>query len=248
MAPQDRHHDSHERPGQKRGRLGLEGANTLVQTLAILGAGAWGVYTFVYEARIKPGLAPPSVSVKTDLARVGERGDRVAIRSTVTRTNVGQAGVRVLGLTYTVVGIRTRFAEPGAQGEAEMASREAAFRASLSGMATVDSARDYVRESGAPILRQGVLFSGATTLPTEPSDLNPGESVSRDVIVYVDRKAFDAVRFEVRLAYAKEDGPPVRLRFEEGADGVLAAVPAEPCPTPKCPLRTTDFATEFSLW
>ncbi|AMB47042.1 hypothetical protein [Methylobacterium sp. AMS5] len=245
MAPQDRQPDRHEGPGRQRRGLGLEGANTLVQTLAILGAGAWGVYTFVYEARIKPGLAPPSVSVKTDLARVGVRGDRVAIRSTVTRTNVGQAGVRVLGLTYTVVGIRTRFSESSD----DTAAREAAFRASLSGTANVDAARDYVRESGGmPILRQGLLFSGATPLPSEPSDLNPGESVSRDVIVYADRKTFDAVRFEVRLAYAKEDDPPVRLRFEAGADGVLATVPAEPCPAPKCPLRATDFATEFSLW
>ena len=247
MAPRDRHQDSHRRPDRTRRRLGLEGANTLVQTLAILGAGAWGVYTFVYEARIKPGLAPPSVSVKTDLVRVGERGDRVAIRSTVTRTNVGQAGVRVLGLTYTVIGLRTRFSEPDREA-AETTAREAAFRAALSGSASVESARDYVRESGAPILRQGVLFSGATALPSEPSELNPGESVSRDVIVYADRKAFDAVRFEVRLAYAKEDDPPVRLRFEAGADGVLATVPVEPCPAPKCPLRTTDFATEFSLW
>lgn len=249
MAPRDSHRDGHRdnpvRPDRKRRRLGLEGASTLVQTLAILGAGAWGVYTFVYEARIKPGLAPPSVSVKTDLARVGERGDRVAIRSTVTRTNVGQAGVRVLGLTYTVVGIRTRFSEPGR----DDAAREAAFRAALCGAANVDSTRDYVRESGGePILRQGVLFSGATDLPSEPSDLNPGESVSRDVIVYADRKTFDAVRFEVRLAYAKEDDRPVRLRFEAGADGVLSTVPVEPCPAPKCPLRTTDFATEFSLW
>ena len=238
-----------DRPRDARRRLGLEGVNTLVQTLAILGAGAWGVYTFVYEARIKPGLAPPSVSVKTDLVRVGERGDRVAIRSTVTRTNVGQAGVRVLGLTYTVIGIRARFIEPDTDEGKGAAAREAAFRASLSGSASVDAARDYARESaGPPILRQGVLFSGATDLPSEPSDLNPGESVSRDVIVYADRKAFDAVRFEVRLTYAKEDDPPVRLRFEAGADGVLSTVPAEPCAAPACPLRSTDFATEFSLW
>ncbi len=249
MAPPDSHEEPGKEPDKKRRRLGLTGANTLVQTLAILGAGAWGVYTFVYEARIKPGLAPPSVSVKTDLARVGERGDRVAIRSTVTRSNVGQAGVRVLGLTYTAIGIRTRFSEPQADAAGQGATSEAAFRASLAGRASVDAARDYVRESvGPPILRQGVLFSGATDLPSEPSDLNPGESVSRDVIVYADRKTFDAVRFEVRLAYAKEDDPPVRLRFEAGADGVLATVPAEPCPAPNCPLRTTDFATEFSLW
>ncbi|GAB6845243.1 hypothetical protein HNR00_004790 [Methylorubrum rhodinum] len=232
-----------ERP---KPRLGLDRANTLVQTLAILGAGAWGVYTFIYEARIKPGFEPPSVTVKTDLVRVGERDHHVAIRSTVTRTNVGHAGVRVLGLTYTVIGLRTRFAPPGP----DAAAREAEFRRSLDRAATVDAARDYVRESATevPILRQGVLFSGATDLPSEPSELNPGEAVSRDLIVYADRTEFDAVRFEVRLAYAREDAAPVRLRFETQGDGTLGLAPAAACPAPNCPLRSTDFATEFSLW
>lgn len=116
--------------------------------------------------------------------------------------------------------------------------------------ATVDAARDSVRESAtqAPILRQGVLFSGATDLPSEPSELNPGEAVSRDLIVYADRTEFDAVRFEVRLAYAREDAAPLRLRFETQGDGTLGLAPAAPCPAPNCPLRTTDVATEFSLW
>ena len=87
----------------------LERANALVQTLAILAAGAWAVYTFIYEARIKPALEPPAVSVTTSLVRAGERDRHVAIRSTVTRKNVGQTGVRVLGLVYNVTGVRVRF-------------------------------------------------------------------------------------------------------------------------------------------
>src|ERR687893_3338016 len=97
-------------------RFGMETLNSAVQTLAIVLAGAWGVYTFVYEAKIAPGLAPPSVSVTSALERVGEKEDLVAIRSTVTRTNVGQAEVRILGLTYNVVGVRVRFAEDPAAG------------------------------------------------------------------------------------------------------------------------------------
>src|SRR3712207_1115101 len=92
-------------------RFGLEALNSAVQTLAIVLAGAWAVYTFVYEAKIAPGLPPPSVSVTTKLERVGQRDGVVAIRSTVTRTNVGQAEVRVLGLTYNVVGVKVRFGE-----------------------------------------------------------------------------------------------------------------------------------------
>lgn len=224
-----------------RRRLGLSGLNSVVQTLAILGAGAWAVYTFIYEAKIKPSLEPAAVSVKTDLVKAGERGERVAIRSTVTRTNVGQTGVSVLGLTYTVVGLKTRVSTD------DRAQREAAFEAALGRSASVGIARDYVEEAEVVILRQGVLFSGGTDLASEPSDLNPGETVSRDLILYADRGRFDAVRVTVSLAYAKE-GEAVRLRFETGREGELALAPAGPCPAGTCPLRTTDFATEFSLW
>ena len=92
-------------------RFNMDTVNAAVQTLAILGAGAWAIYTFVYEAKIVPGLAPPTVSVTSVLEKAGERGDLVAIRSTVNRNNVGQTGVRVLGLTYNVVGVRMRFGE-----------------------------------------------------------------------------------------------------------------------------------------
>src|SRR5918997_2323737 len=92
-------------------KFSMETLNSAVQTLAIVGAGAWAVYTFIYEAKIAPDLAPPSVSVTSALEKVGQRGDLVAIRSTVTRTNVGQTEVRVLGLTYNVVGVKMHFAE-----------------------------------------------------------------------------------------------------------------------------------------
>ncbi|MBY0295896.1 MAG: hypothetical protein K2X71_07655 [Methylobacterium sp.] len=224
-------------------RFDAERINTLVQTLAILGAGAWGVYTFIYEARIKPGLEPPAVSVTTTLAKAGERNDHVAIRSTVTRRNVGQTGVRILGLVYNVIGVRARFAERADPG---------AFDQNLDGASRIAAARGYILgEPGTVILRQGVLFAGATEAQAEASDLNPGEAVSRDLIVYADRTQYDFVRFEVSFAYTREDDPPVRLRFEADRDGALALKPRAECradPAPCRPLRTTDFGTEFSLW
>lgn len=231
-----------DRADAKPRRVDADRLNALVQTLAILAAGAWGVYTFVYEARIKPSFEPPSVSVTTNLVRAGERGDHVAIRSTVTRKNVGQASVRVLGLAYNVIGVRVRFGE-GADGAGaeRIEDRDA-----------VTAARSYrLDEPGTVILRQGVLFAGATEQAAEPSDLNPGEAVSRDLIVYADRTKYDFVRFEVSLAYAREDDPPVRLRFETAHDGSLALKPRADCtgPAQTCAaLKTTEFGTAFSLW
>ncbi len=230
-----------EEPGPTPSGFGWETLNTAVQTLAIVGAGAWAVYTFIYEAKIAPGLAPPSVTVTSVLERVGQREDMVAIRSTVTRTNVGQAEVRVLGLTYNVVGVRTRFA-----------AAAGAMPDPPPGSSTVIQAKYYDEAgSGEVLLRHGVLFEGATASPSTPSGLNPGEAVSRDLIFYADPTKFDSIRFLVGLSYAKMSEPPVPLAFEIGQDGRISAVPdpscrAEPsrCKAP----TTTDFGTEFSLW
>ncbi len=232
-------------PEPAASKFGMETLSSVVQTLAIVLAGAWGVYTFVYEAKIAPGLAPPSVSVTSTLERVGQRGDLVAVRSTVTRTNVGRAEVRVLGLTYNVVGVRARFAgdTPPAAG---------AMPGELPRSSTVAQARYYDEAGGGEvILRHGVLFEGATELPSEPSALNPGEAVSRDLVFYADATRFDSLRFEVALSYAKASEPPVPLAFEVGRDGRLAAVPGPGCraePARCRALVTTDFGTEFSLW
>jgi hypothetical protein len=230
-------------PGPTASKFGMETLNSAVQTLAIVLAGAWGVYTFVYEAKIAPGLAPPSVSVTSALERVGERDGMVAIRSTVTRTNVGQAEVRVLGLTYNVVGVRTRFGEG--------AAAAGAMPGELPASSTVAQARHYDEpEGGEVILRHGVLFEGATALPSEPSALNPGEAVSRDLVFYADPARFDSIRFLVELSYAKTSEPPVPLAFEVPLDGRIAAVPGPNCraePSRCRALVTTDFGTEFSL-
>ncbi|WP_298952426.1 hypothetical protein [uncultured Methylobacterium sp.] len=229
-------------PPTRRG-FDADRANAVVQTLAILAAGAWAVYTFVYEARIKPGLEPPAVSVETRLVRAGEHGSQVAIRSTVTRRNVGQTGVRILGLAYTVTGIRAQFRDE---------VPDAAFTADLATAGRIAEARGYtLAEPGTVILRQGLLFAGGAEGEAEPSDLNPGEAVARDLIVYADRGRYDFVRFEVSLAYAKADEAPVRLRFTAAGDGRLGLAPRVDCRTDRAAcdrLKTTDFATEFSLW
>ncbi|TPG58096.1 hypothetical protein EAH89_09015 [Roseomonas nepalensis] len=223
------------RPRDEGPRVSAEAVNNVVQTLAILAAGAWGVYTFVYEARIAPGLAPPSVSVTSALERVGRKDGLVAIRSTVTRRNVGQAEVRVLGLTYNVTGVRVRFGGPGALPSALPAGEPVA------------QARDYAEEGEEVLLRHGVLFDGATG---DPSGLNPGEAVSRDLVFYADPARYDSIRFRVALTYAKMSDPAVPLVLAL-RDERIAALPGPGCAAPaaRCgALATTDFGTEFSLW
>jgi hypothetical protein len=228
----------------ERKKFSAEALNNIVQTLAIIMAGIWGVYTFVYQAKIAPGLEPPSISVTSTIEKAGQKGSLIALHSTVTRHNVGQTGVRILGFTYNIVGIKTRFAaETGAN---------AKFDQDIAQSSTVNAARYYDDHlQHEVILRQGKLFEGATTLQSSPSSLNPGEKVSREMIFYADNTQFDSIRFQVRLWYSKESAPPIPLVLEVDDHGQLSASPGPACKTraDQCnALNTTDFATEFSLW
>lgn len=227
---------------QRRDRM--ESLNHLVQMLAIVGAGVWGIYTFIYQAKIVPRLAPPTLTVTSTLEKAGQRGDLIAIRSTVTRNNVGQTAIRLLGLTYDVYGIKARFEKAPNQNPE--------FDQAIGAVRSIGAARYYAEPpTGELILYHGKLFQGATELPSQPSVLNPEESVSRDMIFYADRSRFDSIRFQVRLWYSKESDPPIPLVLQRDQEQQLIAVPGPPCESaPKrCRgLSTTDFATELSLW
>ncbi|QFY44229.1 hypothetical protein F6R98_17630 [Candidatus Methylospira mobilis] len=237
-------HEKNQPEQTVRRNFSVEALNNIVQTLAIVMAGAWGVYTFVYQAKIAPSLEPPTISVTSTLEKAGQKGSLIALRSTVTRHNVGQTGVRVLGFTYNIVGIKTRFSAGAEVNEK--------FDQDLTRSSSVNAARYYDdSQQHEVILRQGKLFEGATTLPSSPSSLNPGEKVSRDMIFYADNTQFDSIRFQVSLWYSKDSDPPVPLALEIDDHGQLSAMPDSDCktdPDPCSALNSTDFTTEFSLW
>lgn len=231
----------------RRWRFDAEAANNIVQTIAIVAAGAWAVYTFIYQAKIAPAQEPPSLSVTSTVAEVGHKAGQVAIRSTVTRTNVGHTGVRLLALTYNVIGKKVKFADKIWLGQ------EPALELSHANLVT--AARYYEEPEQQVILRHGLLFKGAARvsggMEVPESVLKPGESISRDMIFYANRDQFDFIRFQVQLTYAKESDPPTPLRFQVADEGRLEAVPVTPCPSDgdSCTaVVTTDFATDLSLW
>lgn len=226
-----------------RTRLDANTVNHLTQTIALLAAGAWAVYTFVYQQQIAPAMAPPTLSVSSVLEKAGHQGDMTAIRCAVTRTNVGQSGVRVLGLTYNLSGIKERFLSGG--------SENPGYASPLGDVGAVSRTRYRLEPERQDLIQQiGTLFAGAHP-GGHPSELNPEESVTREMVLYADRSRYDRVRLQVNLVYARLDEPAPPLVLERGSEGLLEARPAPSCQhrKPACSaVYTTDFTTELSLW
>ncbi len=234
-----------KKPGRaEKKKFDHEILNSIVQSIAILAAGIWGVYTFIYQAKIAPSLAPPTLSVSCTLEKAGQKDNLVAIRSTVTRSNVGQARVRLLGITYNVIGIKEHFGTS--------TDTNPDFNSIVPTTSTVREPRYYGKpDKREVILRVGKLFEGATNSPSSPSDLNPGESVSRDMVFYADKNQFDSIKFQVRLLYSKMTDDPIPLSFKVDDEGLIVAEKDISCSSEpeKCKaLNATDFTTELSLW
>jgi hypothetical protein len=76
----------------------------LVEIAAILAAGAWAVYTFVYLQRIKPGSEPPAATITGSMERLGERNGLVQFAYHAVVRNIGQMPIYLIGDSFTVVG------------------------------------------------------------------------------------------------------------------------------------------------
>ena len=76
----------------------------IVEVVAIVLAGLWALYVFVYENGIRPELAPPTPSFSIAMRHVGNHGSLAVIRLDETIRNVGVAPVMFLAYSVTVVG------------------------------------------------------------------------------------------------------------------------------------------------
>jgi hypothetical protein len=54
-------------------------ARDVIEIVAIIAAGAWAFYVFIYENRIKPSFAKPDINVTASIQRLGERNGMIAI-------------------------------------------------------------------------------------------------------------------------------------------------------------------------
>jgi hypothetical protein len=76
----------------------------IVEVVAILLAGMWALYVFVFENEIRPGLAPPTPTFAVEMRHVGDDRNLAVVQVAVTMHNPGSADVNFLGYSLTVLG------------------------------------------------------------------------------------------------------------------------------------------------
>jgi hypothetical protein len=180
----------------------------MVEIVAIVLAGLWAIYTFIYVERIKPGFEEPRVVVTGSIARVGVRGNLIALRYESTIHNTGIVPFSIVATAVSAIGIRyaatkvpddrTRF-----NGAVNEFSRDARV-----------VSRNVVYSNIALTRFVDKKYSGGYTL-------GAGEEVSLSGTILVRRDAYDEVEFDNSVALAKDTHMPFAVVSRVNPDGVI---------------------------
>jgi hypothetical protein len=179
-----------------------------IEIVAILAAGFWAFYVFVYENRIKPSLTDPQISVGATLQETSHRSGAIGVLLTTEVRNTGTVRVYFAGYSVTVLGTRMSLStHPLPPRPDAMQDTNTFFSLSQ------------------PVAVYG--FAVITTLgnPTSKHDmeLEPGGSVEQQHTFFVPEGRFDVLtaRVEGCLAKSKDRTIPSRLiERRSGATGV----------------------------
>lgn len=183
----------------------IQSVRDIVETVAITLAGAWAIYIFVYENRIKPTFAPPEVAFSGELERVGTHEGFAVVKVITQLRNVGTAPAQFLGYSVTVAG--SRFLPVGTPTPAHQYPYVQIFRPF------------YSFTKPAIIYRRAFLTHA--TNPSIGSDLRlePGETEGENTIVYAPVKKFDHLSLTIVAKYVRDATRPIPTRLWFTASG-----------------------------
>lgn len=172
----------------------------IVEIVAIVLAGCWAFYIFVYENRIKPSFAAPDVNVTASMQELGQRDGLIAIGLHVAFHNVGTVQARFLASALTVYGQRVTARKPSHP---------------VSPGIEYDSSYFSTVDSPVAVYTWAYVTSQGDASSPHESSLDPGSTIENDRIFYVPQGRFDLLTLGIDAPYTKyQDQMPARLVFQ----------------------------------
>jgi len=175
----------------------------VVEIVAILAAGFWALYVFVYEERIKPASEPAEITISGSLTRLGERNGLVQYEYSALVRNVGRSEIYIIATGFS------------ANGERVVALRSPSARAIPDGLSEYD--RDARTVAAVSVFRTTQFTNYEDARYANRYELPPGTDVPYSGVFAVKRSAYDAITFYASVAYTKvERRYPTVAKLEDG--------------------------------
>ena len=167
-------------PAPPRERSLFETFHKWVQTVGIIIAATWGVYTFIYKEIKVPKSAPINISMNMQLKKAGGTstvGSLLAVEMRVSATNLSPRKVYLLSSFWHVMGYKVTPKEPE--------SDDSFLKGTISLMNARLGQYDLKHTATSPgnIVAAGSLFRDKW--------LNPNETIMRTIVFYVPHNEYD---------------------------------------------------------
>jgi hypothetical protein len=185
----------------------------VVEVVAIVLAGIWAIYTFIYLERIKPGMQEPRIVMTGSMHKLGEQRGLVAMEFNMTLRNAGQTTVYLIAAAFTGTGVR--FTTAG------MPSTSTLFN----GSQTVFT-RDAKIASRTTVYRLVSLTRFANPSYGGGYTIAPNEAVPFSGVFLVRKKDFDEIALDASIGYTKVDSRVYPTRARINPVGVTLIEPA----------------------
>jgi len=188
-------------------RLGLIGGiRDVVEIIAIVAAGVWAFYVFVYQNQVVPSLATPALEVSSRLERLGTHRNLVAIHVETKYRNIGSVTVYFLGVATAIYGER-------------ISATSGKHKATTNGV-VVNFARDFVASRGLLLFSSGYVTGLGNRSRTSNLWIEPGgESIEDHTFYVAESDGVDRIAVFSIARYTRFGDREVPTRIETAVDG-----------------------------
>ena len=177
----------------------------VVEILAILAAGIWAFYTFVYENRIKPASLSPDVTISGSMQRLGVTHGLEAIRLVTTSHNVGTMPIKFLA--FGVVVTASTIVETKKPNYLEHSEVTDSF------------ARHYRLTNSTIVYRNMRLTHDADSRAGAGLSQQPGSSASTEYVFYVPVHKYDRLVADYVARITRYDSRDVETTLKIDGNG-----------------------------
>ena len=177
-------------------QIGL--ARDVVEIAAIILAGIWAIYVFVYTDKIEPYQKPSAPIVDASIAVVGAKGSLLAVQLTQSIRNTAPTKLIVRGTSAQISGITVRTSP-------------------VHSLRTLRSPGTLQQDR---IQGQNLEEAYAWTY-TKTMELDSGQNFVHRWIAYVPRGKYDSLIFDATWAYTHNPGENSPLAFSRNKAGII---------------------------
>jgi hypothetical protein len=175
----------------------------VVEIVAIVLAGAWAFYVFIYENRIVPSFTDMQTEVSATLQKTSQRDGATGISLKTAFKNSGAVRFYFVGYAVTVLGTKmTLSPQP---------TNDPHLRDSLHTYFTLSKP--------TPVYGFGFITDIGDPSSAHESELEPGGNFSQEHTFYIPANRFDLLTVRVSACITKSADRPIPSKFKLGIEG-----------------------------